>query len=72
MRLAISTVFNILCTQPGQRRGSTTPQELQDMTPTEQVGTPSSGREGGGEGSLVYTLLSFNCKAGWGRWERDC
>ena len=45
----------ILYTQLGQRRGSTSPQELQDMTPTEQVGAPhlvvgEGGREGGGGG----------------------
>ena len=56
MRLAISTVFNILCTQPGQRRGSTTPQELQDTTPTEQVWGHHlvEGREGERVASYIH------------------
>ena len=49
----------ILCTQPGQRGRSTTPQELQDTTPTEQVGTPSSGREGGGRVALYILRTHF-------------
>lgn len=75
MRLAVSQWYvcdYALYTQLGQRRGSTLPQELQDTTPTEQVGTPPNGGGGGGgrRDSLVHTQATL-CDVG-GQSSSDC